>query len=91
MFPAVFFAAYILVTGAFAVMEDIFAYQAGSGQPFKMTVHGSLPHGLSRVLKVAYYLINRYVAVPQGLDIIENRLTLPGMVIFRTFSRHIDA
>jgi hypothetical protein len=89
MLPAMFFAVYILITGAFPVMRDIFANHAIGGKFFKMPVYRGLPHDVFRVRKMARHLIHRYMIASQGLHIVEYGPALPGMIICRTFTRHI--
>jgi hypothetical protein len=88
MIPAVCSFGYVLITGAFTVMENIFADLSLSRQFFKMPVDGSLPDTLFDILKMAYYAANRYMGALKGPYVIENTLPLPGAIICRTFTRH---
>jgi hypothetical protein len=88
MFPAFFFLINILITGTFIIKPDIFANLPRGPQFLKMTVDGGLPDSVFRVLKMAYYLINRYMPALKGSHIIKNALSLPGMIIRRTFICH---
>jgi hypothetical protein len=88
MFPAVFFVFYILITGTFVIKPEVFADLSRGPQFFKMPVDGSLPDGVFGVLEMAQDLGNRYMPAPKGLHIIKNALSLPGMIICRTFICH---
>jgi hypothetical protein len=83
MLPAFFFVVDVLVAGAFVVKQDILTDLSPGGQPFKMAVDGGLADFLFRVFKMAYYLINRYMTALQGLHIVKNALSLPGVIIYR--------
>jgi hypothetical protein len=86
MIPA-FSRVYVLVTGAFAFIQHIFADLPPGRQFFEMPVDGGLPDDLFGILKMAYYLIDRDMAALKGLHVIEDMLSLAGVVICRTF-RH---
>jgi hypothetical protein len=86
MIPAVYLV-YVLITGAFTIMQDIFTDLPLSHQLFEMAVDGSLPNSIFHILKIAYYLIDRYMSTLEGLKVIKNALPLPGVIIYRTF-RH---
>jgi hypothetical protein len=88
MFPAIFFVFYVLITGAFVIMQNIFADPSPGGQFFKMPVNGRLPNYLAGVLKMAYYLIDRYMTALEGPHILKDTLSLPGTIICRAFMRH---
>jgi hypothetical protein len=88
MIPAVYSVVCVLITGAFTVMQDIFADFSLLRQFFKMPVDCGLPDTLSGIRKMAYYLIDRYMNALKGLHIIENGLSLPGVIIYRTFACH---
>jgi hypothetical protein len=86
MIPA-FYLVYILVTGTFSVTQDVLADLPPGRQFFEMPVDGGLPDGVFGILKMAYYLVDRNMAAPKGLHVIEDTLSLPGVIICRTF-RH---
>jgi hypothetical protein len=91
MFPATGLVIYVLVTGAVAVIQGIFTDPPLGRHFFKMPVNGGLSDYLFRILKMTRYLINRYMIPLQGFQVIKDALSLPGMVICRTFTRHISA
>jgi hypothetical protein len=74
-----------LITGAFAVMQDIPADLSLSRQFFKMPVDGSLPDALFHIIKMTYNLIDCYMSALKGFHVIKNTLSLPGVIIYRTF------
>jgi hypothetical protein len=88
MFPALCFIVNVLITGAAAVVEEIFANLPRSGKFFQMPVDGSLPNGRPLVRKMAYQLIHGDMTVPKGTHILKNVLSLPGMIICRAFMFH---
>jgi hypothetical protein len=85
MIPAVCFAVYVLITGAFAVVQDILADLSLGRQFFKMPVDGSLPDALFHIIKMTYNLIDCHMGALKGLHVIKNTLSLPGVIIYRTF------
>jgi hypothetical protein len=89
MFPAVFPIVHVLVTGAFIITQDIFTDLPFSRQFFKMPVDSGLPDKVLRILKMTYYLVNRHMTALKGLHIIEDALSLPGVVVHRTFTCHL--
>jgi hypothetical protein len=89
--PAFFFVVDVLVTGAFVIKQSIFADPSLGRQPLKVPVDGGLPNFLFHRFKMAYHLINRYMIPPQGLHIIENPLSLPGVIIWGPFIHHRSA
>jgi hypothetical protein len=88
MFPAICPVVYVLITSAFVFVQDIFADLPLDRQFFKMPVDGRLPDCFFRILKIADYLADRYMAALKGFQIIKNTLSLPSAVIYRTFMRH---
>jgi hypothetical protein len=90
MFPAPPAAAGVLVTGAFTAARGILADLPPGRQFFKMPVDGGLPNGLFRTGKMPRYLNDRYMAAAEGLHIVEDVLSLPGMIICRTPLCHND-
>jgi hypothetical protein len=88
MFPALPASSGILVTGAFAAACGVFTDLPLGRQFFKMPVDSGLPDGLLRAGKVPRYLVNRYMAAAQGLHIVEDALSLPGVIICRTPLSH---
>jgi hypothetical protein len=88
MLPACCFVLYILITGAPAAAQRVFAYPALRRQFFKMPVDGGLPYKLFRVLKMADQLIDRYMTAFEGLHVSEDTLPLAGVIFRRTFTRH---
>jgi hypothetical protein len=86
MIPA-FYLVDVLVAGAFAVTQDVFADLPLSRQSFKMPVDGGLPDDLFGILKMADYVVDRNMTAPKRLHVIEDTLPLPSVIICRTF-RH---
>jgi hypothetical protein len=90
MFPALPVAADILVAGAFTVAGGIFADLPPGRKFFKVAVDGGLPDGFVPIGKMPRYLVDRYMAASQGLHVVEDALSLPGMIICRTPLSHND-
>jgi hypothetical protein len=84
MIPA-FYLVYVLVTGALAVTQDVFADLPPGRQVFKVPVNGGLPDGVFGILKMAHYLVDRNMGASEGLHVIEDALSLPGVIFCRTF------
>jgi hypothetical protein len=84
MIPA-FYRVYVLVTGAFALIQHIFADLSPGRQFLQMPVDSGLPNDLFRIRKMARYLIDRDMGSPKGLHVIKDTLPLAGMIICRTF------
>jgi hypothetical protein len=84
MIPACY-CVYVLVTGAFALIQHIFADLPPGRQFLQMPVDSGLPNDLFRILKMARYLIDRNMGSPKGLHVIKDTLPLEGMIMRRTF------
>jgi hypothetical protein len=84
MIPA-FYRVYVLVTGAFALIQHIFADLSPGRQFLQMPVDSGLPDNLFAILKIPRYLIDRDMSSPKGLHVIKDTLPLTGMIICRTF------
>jgi hypothetical protein len=82
MFPAVLSFLHILVAGAFAVAQKVFAYLPLGQELFQVPVDGGLAYARSPFPgKVAGQLTRRHMAAPQGPHIVKNDLPLPGTVL----------
>jgi hypothetical protein len=86
MIPA-FYCVYVLVTGAFALIQHVFADLSPDRQLLQMPVDGGLPDDFFGILKMTHYLIDSNMRAPKGLHVIKDALSLPGVIICRTF-RH---
>jgi hypothetical protein len=83
MIPA-FCRVYVLVTGAFALIQHIFADLSPGRQFLQMPVDSGLPNNLFGILKMPRYLIDRDMSSPKGLHVIKDAPSLAGMMICRT-------
>jgi hypothetical protein len=88
MFPALFFVVYILIRGAFAAAQGIFADLSPGGKPFKVPVNGGLPDNFFSILKMTDHLADCNVLAPKGFHIIKDALSLAGAIQFRTLAGH---
>jgi hypothetical protein len=88
MFPAFFFVIHILVTGAFAAVQGVFADLSPGGKPFKVPVNGGLPDDFFGILKMADQLAYCDMFTLKGLHIIKDAPPLAGVIQFRTLVDH---
>jgi hypothetical protein len=88
MFPAFRAVIHILITGAFAFVEYVFAEFSLLSQFFQMPVNRGLPDSFPLTGEKPGRLVYRYVPAPEGLKIIQNTLPLAGSIIRRTAVFH---
>jgi hypothetical protein len=88
MFPAFRAVTGILITGAFSVIEYIFAEFPLLREFFQMPVDRGLPYAFPLIGEKPGRLIHRNVPAPQGLKIIQDPFSLAGTVIRRTAVFH---
>jgi hypothetical protein len=81
MFPVCFTRFQVPVAGAFTLAGHILTDGSGLHQLFQVAVDGGKPDGLpGSVPEMIGYIVNRNMAIPQGSQIINDKLPLPGVV-----------
>jgi hypothetical protein len=88
MLPAFRAVTGILITGAFAFVEYVFAEFPLLRQFFQVPVDRGLPYAFPLAGEKAGRLIHRNVPAPQGLKVIQNAFPLAGTVIRRAAVFH---
>jgi hypothetical protein len=88
MFPAVLAVVDILIAGALPLLLNILADYAGIHQLLQVAVDGGLPDSRFPLPEMVGYVVDRYVAIPQGGQILEDTFLLPGVIGRRTGMFH---